>query len=242
MTGTDTGVGKTRTAEAILRWAIGRGIRPGAYKPVASGVRARGGAAREDDPRRLWEAAGRPLTLEQVCPQTFAAALAPAASARVEGKVVDERLLREGLAAWKTIADLIVVEGAGGLCSPLSANTLSIDLARELRYPLVVVDAGRLGAVGRVLATLRAAQGEGLAVAAVVLSVADASASAESGPVDAPGRVVAEARRDLARWLAVSSDAGSPALVTLPHAADTFEPMTDWLQLAKAAARDSSGI
>lgn len=243
VTGTDTGAGKTRVAEAILRWAAGRGIRPGPYKPVASGVSRPGGTAPEDDPRRLWEAAGRPLTLEAVCPQAFSIAAAPAAAARAEGRAVEERLLRDGLAIWRAAADWIVVEGAGGLYSPLSPETLSVDLAREFRFPLVVVDGGRLGAVGRVLATLRAARADGLVVAAVVLSIADPSAAIPAGPPDAPGRVLAEARSDLAKRLA---DAGSPGgslpLLALGHGATAFDPEVDWIQLAKAAARDSKGI
>jgi dethiobiotin synthetase len=243
VTGTDTGVGKTRVAEAILRWAVGLGLRPGAYKPVASGVSRPGGTAPEDDPRRLWEAAGRPLSPEAVCPQAFSAAAAPAAAARAEGRTVDERLLRDGFACWRAAAEWIVVEGAGGLYSPLSAESLSADLAREFQLPLVVVDGGRLGAVGRVLATLRAAEADGLVVAAVVLSVADPSAAIAAGPADAPGHVLAEARHDLGKRLCDGGNSGgSPPLLVLGHGAAAFDPAVDWIQLAKAAARDSKGI
>ena len=55
----------------------------------------------------------------------------------------------------------MIVEGAGGLFSPLGDATLNIDLARDLDLPLVVVDAARLGAIGRTLAVVRAARAEG---------------------------------------------------------------------------------
>ena len=69
--GTDTGVGKTAVSAAVLRWLGGAGRRVGTYKPVATGIAAAdtpGG-----DPFLLWEAAGRPLSPEAVCPQVFAA-------------------------------------------------------------------------------------------------------------------------------------------------------------------------
>jgi dethiobiotin synthetase len=243
VTGTDTGVGKTRVAEAILRWSVRRGLRSGAYKPVASGVSRSDGGGADDDPCRLWAAAGRPLTLAQVCPQVFAAAAAPEAAARAEGRRVDERLLRDGVVPWLVSVEWLVVEGAGGLYSPLAPETLSADLARAFRLPLVIVDSGRLGAVGRVLAALRAARADGLIVAAIVLSVVDPSATMASGSPASPGIVLAEAQRDLARRLNSGSiPGGAVPLQLLPHGADAFEPEVDWLQLAKAAARDSKGI
>lgn len=240
--GTDTGVGKTTVAEAILRWAVGDGIRVGAYKPVASGVSKSGGAGVADDPRRLWEAAGRPLSLAAVCPQAFTAAAAPEAAARAEGKRVDDRLLREGIRPWRNAADFIVVEGAGALYSPLSEETLSADLARELRLPIVIVDSGRLGAVGRLLATLRAADADGLAIAAVVMSIAETADSVDEEPPDAPRSVLAEAHRDLQKRLSSGMRQVPPPILTLRHREEVFDPLVDWVQLANAAARDSSGI
>jgi len=61
---------------------------------------------------RLWHAAGRPLTLEAVCPKPFAAP-APAQAAAVEGRTVDERLLRTGFTAWAAASEQVVVEGRG---------------------------------------------------------------------------------------------------------------------------------
>lgn len=165
VTGTDTDVGKTAVARALAADFVRGGMRVGVYKPVASGV---GGGP--SDIARLWEAAGRPLSLEAVCPQAFRAAIAPVQAARLEGRQVDERLLRTGFEPWRQACEIVVVEGAGGLFSPLGEQTLNVDLARDLGLPLVVVDAARLGAIGRTLATVRAARAEGLVVASVVLS------------------------------------------------------------------------
>jgi dethiobiotin synthetase len=168
VTATDTGVGKTTVAVAIVGALCRQGWRAGVYKPVASGLA--GADADAGDAWRLWEAAGRPLTPQAVCPQAFAAPIAPPASARAEGRQVDERLLVTGFAPWRESSDVVVVEGAGGLFSPLGNTLLNCDLARELALPLVVVDAARLGMIGRTLASVRAARAEGLWVAAGVLA------------------------------------------------------------------------
>ena len=84
ITGTDTEVGKTRVTAMIARSLVAAGYRVGVYKPAASGCRREGDELIADDAVALWEAAGRPATLEQVCPQRFEAPLAPHLAAREE--------------------------------------------------------------------------------------------------------------------------------------------------------------
>ncbi|HYW79764.1 MAG TPA: dethiobiotin synthase, partial [Thermoguttaceae bacterium] len=77
ITGTDTEVGKTYVASLIARSLVASGHRVGVYKPAASGCRLEAGVLVSDDAISLWEAAGRPGDLQHVCPQCFAAPLAP---------------------------------------------------------------------------------------------------------------------------------------------------------------------
>ncbi|MFM8735105.1 MAG: dethiobiotin synthase [Pirellulales bacterium] len=222
--GTDTGVGKTHVAAAIARTLVAAGHRVGAYKPVASGFATADIAG--SDARRLWEAIGRRLSCAAVCPQSFAAPIAPHRSARAEARRVDERLLRDGLSAWVGHADVIVVEGAGGLFSPLGDTTLGVDLARDFALPLVVVDAVRLGMVGRTLTTVRAARAEGLRVAAVVLSQVLAPAAGD-GP---------QSDRGLARDALADLTARLPdvPLMMLEHEATVMPAGIDWHSLTRA--------
>lgn len=219
VTGTDTDVGKTAVAVAVLRQLCDQGHAVGAYKPAASGGAAGGDAA------ALWAAAGRPLSLEAVCPQVFSAAIAPHRAARMEGRMVDERLLRTGFEPWRAAGGIVVVEGAGGLFSPLGDTTLNVDLARDLGLPLVVVDAARLGAIGRTLGLVRAARAEGLTVAAVVLSQVVALAGAADDPTS-PAGIAQDSRAELAARLP-----GVPVGM-LAHAAERITPAIDWVTLA----------
>ena len=123
VTGTDTEVGKTYVSARILSALVREGVRVGAYKPVASGCRSDNGLGLiSDDAQQLWEAAGCPGRLEDVCPQRFAAPLAPPVAAAQEGQSIDEQLLIEGIQEW-TGYEAVVVEGAGGLLSPLDSAT-----------------------------------------------------------------------------------------------------------------------
>lgn len=172
ITGTGTGVGKTYTAALIARSLRAAGKRVGVYKPVASGCEMRDGSLASSDAIALWVASGRPGTLEQVCPQRFAAPLAPHLAARAEGGRVDSKLLRDGVAFWQESSDIVLVEGAGGLMSPLSDEDYNADLAAEFGFPLVVVSANILGTINATLQTLITASTycEGLEVAGIVLN------------------------------------------------------------------------
>ena len=154
ITGTGTGVGKTYVTALIAHALRNAGKRVGVYKPVASDCELRDGQLTSPDAVALWEAAGRPGTLEQVCPQLFAAALAPHLAARAEGCRVDQQLLRDGIQFWLESSEVVLVEGAGGLMSPISDDDYNADLAAEFGYPLVVVAANELGIINATLQTL----------------------------------------------------------------------------------------
>jgi dethiobiotin synthetase len=177
ITGTGTEVGKTYVAALVARELAAAGVRVGVYKPAASGCRRVGDNLVSDDAVALWEAAGRPLTLDAVCPQRFAAPLAPPLAAREEGRRVDNELLRSGYEVWREACDFVLVEGAGGLMSPLSDDDYNADLAIDLGLPLLVVAPNRLGVINDTLQTVITASvidslrpGRELRIAGVVLN------------------------------------------------------------------------
>src|SRR5689334_18385594 len=106
ITGTGTGVGKTYVGALIARALRDAGKRVGVYKPVASGCERSDDEFLSPDAIALWDAAGRPGSLSQVCPQTFSAPLAPHLAARAEGKRVDSKLLRDGIKVWLDSSDV----------------------------------------------------------------------------------------------------------------------------------------
>ncbi len=218
ITGTGTGVGKTYVGAPIARALHATGKRVGIYKPVASGCEMRGGKLVSPDAIALWEAAGRPGTLEQVCPQVFAAPLAPHLAAREEGRRVDRQQLRDGLEIWQATSDFVVVEGAGGLMSPISDDDYTADLAAAFGFPLLVVSANVLGTINATLQTLITAKsaesrnGCRLSVAGVVLNSPDSPANDPS---------VSSNADELARRCT------APLLATVAHGGG-FDRAIDW--------------
>ncbi len=222
ITGTDTGVGKTYVAALIARSLVASGHRVGVYKPAASGCACDAqGCLVSDDAVALWEAAGRPGDLQHVCPQRFAAPLAPHLAARAEGRAIDAGLLRAGLDYWRSRSEIVLVEGAGGLMSPLGDREYVADLARDFSFPLIVVSRNILGTINATLQTLITASvyRGGLKVAGVVLN--------HPVPPSADDISLAGNRAEL------SARCSAPLLAVVEFGAAGFGGQIDWWKLAR---------
>jgi dethiobiotin synthetase len=166
VTGTDTGVGKTLVACALVRGLRARGVDVGAMKPIETGVQAEG----PRDALALRDAAGGGDALDTVCPQRFALPAAPTVAAAAEGRRVELGAVRRAFAALAARHACLVVEGAGGLLVPAAEGVSMADLAGELGLPLLVVARARLGTVNHTRLTLEVAAARRLALAGVVIS------------------------------------------------------------------------
>lgn len=170
ITGTDTGVGKTFITAAIARQLREQGHKVGAYKPAVSGCIDGPNGPRWEDLETLSAAIGGEFPIEHIGPQRFRAPLAPPVSARLENRQVDAALLRAGAFWWDGLVDLLLVEGAGGLLSPMTESDNVADVARDLDYPLLIVARAGLGTINHTLLTVEAAASRGLRVAGIVLN------------------------------------------------------------------------
>ncbi len=165
VTGTDTGVGKTFVACALIAALRARGRRVAVMKPVETGVEGEPG-----DARRLQAAAADPAPLDDVCPYRLRAPLAPAVAARLEGVTIDLERIAALVGRRAAAADVLLVEGAGGLLVPLVGRTTWVEFTARLGLPLLIVGANRLGTINHCALTARAAAAAGIAVRGFVLS------------------------------------------------------------------------
>jgi dethiobiotin synthetase len=166
VTATDTGVGKTEVACALIRGHRARGLDVAAMKPAQSGH----DPAEASDAERLRAAAGDLDPAELVCPYAFAAPLAPAVAARVEGRSVSLDRILEAARALAARHAALVVEGAGGLLTPLTERHTYADLAMALALPVLVVARAGLGTVNHVALTCEALRTRALTVHGIVLN------------------------------------------------------------------------
>jgi dethiobiotin synthetase len=168
--GTDTGVGKTYVGCALLRALRERGVRAAPYKPVETGSPRRGGRWLPRDASKLLRASGADLDLEEVCPFPYRTPVAPALAARLERRPLSPGGMVAGHRRLARRFDFLLVETAGGLLSPLTPRATNRDLVADLRLPVLVVAANRLGALNHTLLTVGTLRAAEIPVAAVVLN------------------------------------------------------------------------
>ena len=171
VTGTDTGVGKTFVAVALLRALAARGVRAAGMKPVAAGQSP--GTTCNADVEALAQADGLTLPLRDRNPYAFLPPIAPHLAAVESGSRIDLEVIA---AAWNRLrarADVIVVEGAGGVMVPLDERHDILDIAVRLELPVLLVVGLRLGCINHALLSAQAVRARGLRLAGWVGNAID---------------------------------------------------------------------
>lgn len=168
--GTGTDLGKTHVGCALLEATRARGLRVDAFKPVVSGFDPAEPEA--SDPARLAAALGRPDAWMEVSPRRYRAPLAPNLAARLEGDVLRMDDLVTDCRTWLRGRDiaLALVEGAGGVMSPMTDDATNLDLMAALALPVLLVAGSYLGTASHLLTALEVVRARGLTVAAIVIS------------------------------------------------------------------------
>jgi len=218
VTGTDTGVGKTLAACALIHALAAAGARPVPMKPIAAGAVERGGHWANGDTLDLLAAAGLDAShAESVTPILLREPMAPHIAAAREGRAIGLAAVTDAFHRLAARGDFVVCEGVGGFRVPLDDRTDSVDLARALGLPVVLVVGLRLGCLNHALLTAQAIAASGLPFAGWIaneidpaMSVLDENVAALRERLEAPllGRLPYAASPD-ARVLAARLDVAS---------------------------------
>jgi dethiobiotin synthetase len=177
ITGTDTGVGKTVVTALLLAQLRDSGKTVRAVKPFCTGERA--------DAFLLWELQEREASIESVNPFYFEEPLAPWTAARRAGKAITLEQTVDFLKEAQPKEGVLLIEGAGGLLSPLGHSFDARSLIRELGTEVIVVAANRLGVLNHVLLTMDALkQGEQNSIKLVLVDVGATEPATDSNPGD----------------------------------------------------------
>jgi dethiobiotin synthetase len=205
VTGTDTGVGKTVIACALVRALRRAGRRVGVMKPVASGSFWTAKGLRNEDALALMEAAGlaESTPYGEVNPYCFEPAISPHIAAKAANIEVDIDLIRRKFEGLAVRADWMVVEGAGGWLAPLNERETMADLARGLSLPALIVVGLKLGCLNHAQLTQRAVAAGGVPLAGWVASAVDPQMSHVTANLESLERVL-----------------GAPPLAVVPHLLD----------------------
>ena len=170
ITGTDTGVGKTLIACALLHRFAQDGRRVIGMKPVAAGVDAEG---RNEDVELLRAASNVDAAPELTNPYLLRLAMSPQLAARHDNVAINLSHIAHCLAQLLAQADTVIVEGAGGFRVPLNNTQDGADLAQRLALPVILVVGLRLGCLNHALLTQEAIAARGLRLAGWVANQID---------------------------------------------------------------------
>jgi dethiobiotin synthetase len=203
VTGTDTGVGKTRVSAGLIAALRRQGLRVAGMKPVASGCVTTPKGLRNADALALQAASGLDLPYELLNPYAFAPAIAPHLAARDAGVAIRFAAIAQAHAGLAAQLDCVVVEGIGGWRVPLGPDGDVADLAVHLNLPVVLVVGLRLGCLNHAALTAAEIRRCGLPLAGWVGNEVDAQVERFADTV--------RALRDLLP---------EPCLGVLPHAPD----------------------
>ncbi|MBX9652197.1 dethiobiotin synthase [bacterium] len=177
ITGTDTGVGKTRVTCWLARELASRSLRLGLCKPVATG-------AMEVDGRRVWEdtealrsVCPTPISEKLITPIHLLEPLAPNVAARRDpawqGRTLSLLDYQQAIDAWSRRCELLLVEGVGGLLCPITDEETVADLAAWWGRPILIVARLGLGTLNHTLMTVEIARARGLDVLGVLINRSD---------------------------------------------------------------------
>ncbi len=169
ITGSDTGVGKTYVGTALTAWLYSAGKDVIPRKPAESGCRETPEGRVPEDALAYYHSVGGSQPINQICKYRFLAPLAPPSAATLEGKNLSISQLIEAC-NFKDEDKIYIVEGAGGIYSPIADDGSNADMCRLLNMPALAIIENRLGCINQALLTYRALENEGIPIMALVLN------------------------------------------------------------------------
>ncbi len=162
ITGTDTDVGKTHIACKLIEQYIAKGLTVIGMKPVAAGCELFGSEWVNEDVQKLTDASNVDAPQALVNPYCFREYIAPHIAAEKAGVAIEINKIVQAYDQLKTMADVVIVEGAGGFLVPLDNESSLADLAVALGIPVVLVVGMRLGCINHSLLSVEAIKARGL--------------------------------------------------------------------------------
>lgn len=167
ITGIDTDIGKTISTGLLARWLSEEGQTVITQKMVQTGC-----VGISEDIECHRKIMGIDLLPEDTnhlsCPYVFAKPCSPHLAAEKEGVVIDPSIIEAATADLLQIYDFVLLEGAGGLCAPLTRDVTTLDYVEKKNYPLIIVSSSRLGSLHHTLCLLEIAQTRGLMVRGII--------------------------------------------------------------------------
>lgn len=167
ITGTDTDVGKTIVTAGIASAVKSKGISTGVFKPVQTGSYQVNNEFLSPDIEFVKSVDSDILTKVSY---NFKEPVAPSLAASLEGVEINPCKIKEDYENFKKICDFVIVEGAGGLLTPIKEDFSMRDSVKYLNLPLIIVARPNLGTINHTLLTIEAAKSKNIKIIGIIIS------------------------------------------------------------------------
>ena len=202
VTGTDTGIGKTCISAGIALALKKSGVNVGVMRPFMCGIKQKTGSA-DDDVTTLTNAANVIDPRELVNPFFFPIPASPYTAAKNSGTKININHVLDSYEKLSKVHDVILVEGIGGIMTPILKNFSVIDLIKELHTNTLIVTSSKIGTVNHTVMTCKLCKNLEIPVKGLIIN-----------NFDSEGYPILELERDL------SDLTDLPILCSLPHVND----------------------
>ena len=188
ITGTSTGVGKTILASVFIKY-FAKSHTVKVRKPVETNCIEKAGVLIAKDAHILRHCAHDNEALSHICAYRFKACASAERASMLAGKTLTLTALVVACKNFTTEKDFVIVEGAGGLYSPIAKNALNADLAKALDMPIVIVVKSELGCINHALLTIEVAHTRALNIFCVVLNEIKKDSLAHANSIEKYGKI-----------------------------------------------------
>ncbi len=168
--GTGTGVGKSWIGQKLTRYLLDQGISVIPQKPVESACSLQNGKLIGEDTQGYYQACKGSITEAQITPFRFSQICSPALASRLSQQPLKLEQITNHIDKQQQTNGLFIIEGAGGLYSPLTTDALNIDLAKHFHLPIILVAKNQLGCINEILLSLDAIKKYHLECIAIILN------------------------------------------------------------------------
>lgn len=184
ITGTDTDIGKSWCAAALISKLQQQGLSVSGMKPIASGCVETAEGLRNDDALLLQQLSSNPVPYSEMNPYAFKPAIAPHIAAEQAGICIDLASIKQHFEFISSSSDYTIVEGVGGWLVPLNRQQTIADLATALELPVIMVVGMRLGCINHALLTANQIRQSGNQLAGWIANTIDPTMSELQNNVD----------------------------------------------------------
>lgn len=167
ITGTDTDVGKTFITAGLAALMQSLGYKTGVYKPFQSGAEEKNGFLVAPDLAYVKKV---DAFVDTACTYLMKSATAPSLAAEIDKVHIDTNMIARDYKLLNDRCELVITEGAGGLCVPVAPMLLTSDIVKFLNLPLIIVARPDLGTINHTLLTINYAKQQGIEVRGVIIN------------------------------------------------------------------------